>query len=575
MDDAPLGRSSELADAALANLVDQFARPLDCLRELVQNSIDAGTPRIEVTLRHVDGVLQIHVDDFGDGMDEHILDNQLTRLFSSTKEDDLTKIGKFGIGFTSIFAIRPDAVLLHTGRHGESWELLFHADRSYDKVRLDRPVEGTKITLFKRMPADEVAAFVREARWVLTYWCEHSQTPIHFFDRTTHPEDVAPEDDDVFAAFEAPGPTTEATPSQVNSPLALEAELRVEHVEDDLHVLVGYAESPSYGFYNGGLTLVNTSNPDVLGEFGERFAHLAFKLRCDALEHTLTRDNVLRDAHWEAAMEALERAARVLRSRLLDRVEEAASADEDLDRWHHVLARECRGSQLHTEDRHAFQRLLLRDLSGERRTLRELAGQGEDLDGLLVSSGQPGLDEALAAEGLVVLPDRVGTRALLQATLVRAPGLFRRDLEVTAANTLFVLPQIVRPTELREPEERLLQATRRLLRATVGRRITLEVGDFGGERAGRAEALVLEGPRDGRVFQRPEESWFRLPRFLRRRCLLLNRHHPWFRLQVAASVEDAALAAFSLAQALLAVEGVEGERSFARLTRAAVDGLSA
>ena len=86
---------------------------------------------------------------------------------------------------------------------------------------------------------------------------------------------------------------------------------------------------------------------------------------------------------------------------------------------------------------------------------------------------------------------------------------------------------------------------------------------------------MLEGPRDGRVFQRPEESWFRLPRFLRRRCLLLNRHHPWFRLQVAASVEDAALAAFSLAQALLAVEGVEGERSFARLTRAAVDGLSA
>ena len=43
--------------------------------------------------------LGIHVDDFGEGMDEAIIDAQLTRMFSSTKENDLTKIGKFGIGF--------------------------------------------------------------------------------------------------------------------------------------------------------------------------------------------------------------------------------------------------------------------------------------------------------------------------------------------------------------------------------------------------------------------------------------------------------------------------------------------
>ena len=104
-----------LADDALDNLVHQFARPLDFLRELVQNSIDAGTPRIEVRVRYTPaepgddkpGVVAIHVDDWGEGMDEAIIDSQLTRMFSSTKEDDLTKIGKFGIGFTSIFAIQP------------------------------------------------------------------------------------------------------------------------------------------------------------------------------------------------------------------------------------------------------------------------------------------------------------------------------------------------------------------------------------------------------------------------------------------------------------------------------------
>ncbi len=573
MDDAPLGRTSDLADQALANLVNQFARPLDFLRELVQNSIDAGTPRIEVWVHRAGDVLEIHVDDFGDGMDEHILDNQLTKLFSSTKEDDLTKIGKFGIGFTSIFAIQHEAVLLHTGRHGESWELLFHADRSYDKVRLDHPVEGTKITLYKRMPEDEMAKFVREARWVLGYWCEHSNTPIHFSDRMTATPSAAHQSDDVFSLFEQPSEAVRES-TQVNGPFELDADLVVEHLEDDLHVLVGYGEKPAFGYYNGGLTLVNTDNPDVLGEFGQRFGHLTFKIRCDALEHTLTRDNVLRDAHWEAAMGALERATRRLRGELLDKVEELAATGGELDRWHHVLAQECRGSELHDEDDRLFQRLLVRDLDDQRRTLREVAEQSEDLDAILVSSGQPDLDRALTTEGLLVLPRTAGTRELLGVTLARPPGLLRQHLDVVAAGALFVLPQILDSTALPEAEAQLLAAVRRLVKTAVGRRITLELGAFGGEQAGRDEALFMEGPRDGGVFQRPEHSWFRLPAFVRRRCLLINRHHPYFQLQVAASVEDSVLAAYSLAQALLSVEGVESDRSFARLASAAIDGLA-
>ena len=201
-----------LADEALDNLVHQFARPLDFLRELVQNSIDAGTPRIEVRVRYTPakpgdtkpGVVAIHVDDWGEGMDETIIDSQLTRMFSSTKEDDLTKIGKFGIGFTSIFAIQPDAVLLRTGRHGENWELIFHRDRSYDKVRIETPVDGTKITLLKHMSAERVPAFCAEARWVLSYWCEHSSVPVIFWDNTEAEEATAADTADPFAAFEDP-----------------------------------------------------------------------------------------------------------------------------------------------------------------------------------------------------------------------------------------------------------------------------------------------------------------------------------------------------------------------------------
>jgi hypothetical protein len=569
----PLGTSSELADQALANLVNQFARPLDFLRELVQNAIDAGTPRIEVWLRREGDVLEIHVDDFGDGMDEAIIDNQLTRLFSSTKENDLTKIGKFGIGFTSIFAIGPDAVLLHTGRHGEYWELLFHADRSFDKVRVDTPVEGTKITLYKRMEPDEMPAFVREARWVLTYWCEHSGIPITFADRTRTESNPADTSDDAFAAFEDPKvamPVSEV----VNGPFALTADLRVEHRVDDVHVLVGYTPAPIYGFYNGGLTLVNTRNPEVLGEWADRLGHLSFKVRCDALEHTLTRDNVLRDAHWAAVMEAIEAAAVSLRQSLIQRVEQAVAQDQDASLWQQYLADECRGSNLHQDDSSFADRLLVRDTTGQVRSLEAVRAQAEDLDAVVFASGQSDLDQALAAEGLLLLPDFAGTRSLIRAVVPKSGfGPFRQTLEPTLASVLFVLPQILDPHAMSETEVRLLVGVRQLFRKAVGRRIKIELGDFGGPEPGRRQPLFVEGPSDGRVFQRPDGRGFPLPSRIRWRCMLLNRHHDYFQFQLAASIDDFALACFSLAQVLLTDEGAEGERTLSRLATAAIEAL--
>ena len=159
-----------LADEALDNLVHQFARPLDFYGELVQNSIDAGTPRIEVRVRyrarearrHQAWGGRIHVDDWGEGMDETIIDSQLTRMLSSTKDDLPPRLAS-SASATSIFAIQPDAVLPRTGRHGGDLELIFHRDRSYDKVRIETPVDGTKITLLKHMPAERVPALRRSA----------------------------------------------------------------------------------------------------------------------------------------------------------------------------------------------------------------------------------------------------------------------------------------------------------------------------------------------------------------------------------------------------------------------------
>ena len=122
------------------DLVDQFDRPLDFYRELIQNAIDAGSNRIDVTLEwqppdpavpgaKVEGEPMgravIRVEDDGEGMDEHVIDEYLLVLFRSTKEDDFTKIGKFGIGFVSVFAPRPDLVRVYTSKGGESWRIDF------------------------------------------------------------------------------------------------------------------------------------------------------------------------------------------------------------------------------------------------------------------------------------------------------------------------------------------------------------------------------------------------------------------------------------------------------------------
>ena len=112
-------------DGLLARLVAQFESPYDFVREIVQNAMDAGSDRVEFVLEmHAESganepdavVFELSMADTGRGMDETIIDEELTRLFASSKTGDRTMAGGFGVGFVSVFAWNPDAVLLQTGR---------------------------------------------------------------------------------------------------------------------------------------------------------------------------------------------------------------------------------------------------------------------------------------------------------------------------------------------------------------------------------------------------------------------------------------------------------------------------
>lgn len=254
-------------DDALDRLVKQFSDAMAFFRELIQNAIDAGSQEIDVGFEHRDGRMIVRVDDWGAGMTREIIESGLTRLFSSSKDRDRTKIGKFGIGFVSVFAIEPEAISIDTSREGEHWRVLFDEKRRFTLIRRDEPVEGTKIAIYKRATKAEFEQFRARALEVVRYWCRHVAA------------DIRVDGERINAPFDL---------SELGVPL----EVRREH--DDEVLVVGHPRDgvAFAGFYNRGLTLVEE----------QKLPGIAFKASSPNLEHTLTRDDVIREAGFERLM---------------------------------------------------------------------------------------------------------------------------------------------------------------------------------------------------------------------------------------------------------------------------------
>jgi hypothetical protein len=286
-----------ISSGVVENLVTQFSSALDCFRELVQNSIDAGSSRVDVWCEFMAGeghmgTIAYHVDDFGEGMDEAIIDEQLTQLFASAKENDLTKIGKFGIGFVSVFALRPKAVLVLTGRGGEWWEVLFHEDRSFSKTRLELPVEGTQVTIFIEGDYHRYVELVEGVKATLSRWCAHSEIEVSFEDRSP-PGGELPE------------------PIDINEPFTVEGDCVTRLEVPGTEMVLAFNPKPIYGFYNRGLTLAlsDVSEQVFSPERARRYSQISVKIKSRYLEHTLSRETVMRDENYEKAMNLLDTCA--------------------------------------------------------------------------------------------------------------------------------------------------------------------------------------------------------------------------------------------------------------------------
>ncbi|MBA3458140.1 MAG: ATP-binding protein [Deltaproteobacteria bacterium] len=276
----------------VGDVIAQFADPLAFYRELIQNSIDAGSPSIEVRLEHVDTTLRVSVRDRGEGMTRDTLENQLLVLFRSTKENDNTKIGKFGIGFASVLAPNPEVVIVHSTREGRRLTLHLHRDLTYQLFDAGPASQvGTTVELELAATVPQAHDLVGRSRVALVRWCRHASVSIQL-------------------EIEVPG--LERTVERIDRPLGLEGaliEVRGTSPDGRLTAVVGLRrEAAAYvGFFNHGLMLHETVEPLA--------GNVACKLQDSRLGHTLSRDNVRRDEHFDRAIEL----ARSLAARELPR----------------------------------------------------------------------------------------------------------------------------------------------------------------------------------------------------------------------------------------------------------------
>jgi hypothetical protein len=503
------------AEHALEELVHQFGDPLAFFRELVQNAIDAGSEDVEIGVELEGDAMVVHVRDYGEGMTRAIIEERLTRLFSSAKDGDATKIGKFGIGFVSVFAIDPDAVVVDTGREGETWRVVFDRHRRYRLRRLDEPFEGTLVRLYKTVSAPEFENVRRRAREVVEYWCKHTERDIRF--------DGEP----------------------VNRPFDLDAAVKVTHDDGFSRIVVGHPPSGETlgGYYNQGLTLVELRDTPYPG--------IAYKVSSPHLEHTLTRDNLIRDAGYERIEAALRGIVHDELMRevfaALDRALQGgdAAAVAALQRaaaWHVVRAPALDA---------VLDRRVVHRAAGRPATLREVVRAFESGPVVVAGSGEP-VGAALHAEGvLVVLP---GADVLLEA--IGGPGRAR------VAAEHFVLAE-VEPGSADDP---LARALDRVLDGAGARIGGVHLGRLLGAVTERTVAVAVDRP----GAPTPVEQTQRLSVSLlsRRRSVVVDARHPTVARLRALAAWEPEIAAVQLAKLFLLGERLD-DRLEGRLTAAA------
>lgn len=524
------------------DMVRQFADPYAYLRELVQNGIDAGATRLEIRIeRDIDGTVRTSIDDDGSGMTRATIEGPLLTLFASSKESDETKIGKYGIGFVSVFATAPKCVEVLTRHESESWLLRLFGDHSFELRPGERNARGTTVTLVHTMTSEQLVAHGKRAAAALHHWCRHARLPIRL-----EIVDLANE------ASNARG--------SANMPFSVRGPISVKHDQGDLVIVasIGPVErdvtegSATFaGFYNRGLTLHESTLSDIHALEGIRF-----KVEWPRLSHTLSRDAVKQDASYHKAIAAVRA---LVEGELLQRVREtlsehAASGDMASYLTLFIAARNVPAFETELE---SFEVPLVEQIGKDTKMsivkLRKLLAR----DGYAANASTR-ITRALAREGTPVI------RFVELASLVE-PILDRRivDADATLAHAT------TDGVELRPEDGPLLSRLSELLQATGRSTRAIVLASFSGVSRHEMYRLVetdqreaLTHPEPWRPGKRPKRRWGR------RATLFLDVEDAYVRLARRRAKSDPRAAAHLLCRSMLLVDGPLVKRDVDKLLAA-------
>ena len=550
-DDGPALTTSEAVHDAIHQMVRQFADPMAWLRELVQNALDAGATAIGVHLDYQAapggrGTLRASVTDDGHGMDQDTLERSLVVLFRSTKDRDPTKIGKFGVGFFSVFGAGPSVVTVDTGRDGapESLRLTFRPDFTYEIEALP-PRRGTTVTLTLARDPAEATDFAARAEAALSRWCPHVAAPLQL--RTDG----------------IPGGDRDA---RIDRPFDIDGDVTLAHRADPRTALA-LAVDPvaSMAFYNRGILLYETAETPLPG--------VRWKVDAHDLHHTVSRDNVRRDAAFARVQQlAAELARGPLRERFvahLAAVAQRCAADRHAGRPPADGARLGALCRLALEAPYKLKPAEVAWPLAHPLAAEPARATASFAPGLLqrperrYTTAPSALTAALARQDVAVVDlGAAGPGADALLALLRA---HHHEDRVAPAEARYLLARPMHPNDLVAHAVKLVDALRALLPALGLRDVAL--GALDGHGRDRAFALYAHDPRAAeQLLDATRDDPYALDAG---RALLLHVAHPRVVAAVEAARVDPALAALALLRAVaLDADALDARRDVALFTLA-------
>lgn len=277
----------ENIESIVGELSKQFREPEDCYREVIQNNIDAETPQIDIYLdsekiNKTKSKFTVTFEDYGIGMNFNDRKKFFLKLFASSKEHNPKKIGQYGIGISSIFALNLKEVNVESSGKSadgvESWGLHIKdidelpSYRHYDIAER----KGTKISLTKIVNTKDIAQHKAKVKEKVAFYCERSRTPIY-----------------IEKEF-------------INKEFDLDSMIKISQNRDGLEYILSVGEKePHFEIFNNRLKLQDGKS--LFSDCGtDRM--VSCLISSPYFKHTFSRDSVVKNDTFKSVMDEVRRA---------------------------------------------------------------------------------------------------------------------------------------------------------------------------------------------------------------------------------------------------------------------------